>query len=470
MRFTLMSDNQGKAPAGWASHAMLKWSEWEPKRGSYNYALVDKALNAADRPCYLQVGFSAYNKALKLPEDYTPAQHRRSLGLTGTGGAIGYVPDYSTLWVEAYCQAVAALAERYRTHPRVAGYWHAAGWNQETQAAVDNAGGAWATQLRPLLAEQDYLDFLLKSTRAALNAWSPAPVYLPGAPSPGALWGHRRRDIIATLLEEGCGYMNCALVPDIQDSFGVGAHAGTGMYDIVVGRTARRGFEEGPRRALKNPDELYWQALRAWHWDADFVSVYSALSAPQVAQVAPRLPTTARALVWRDSEYPPITWTGADKQVYGKQGEPGCWAKGLAWRGGGQLRLDATRYDFGRWQLVSADPVQLAAPNLADGRYRVIVYAPPQAQSELVVTVKDALFELPAGTYHRVDLAEPALAETARMPLPEDEPEATVSKVRFWLEQEAREREAGNGARADAILYSNIQLAYRVEGVTPAGR
>lgn len=51
--------------------------------------------------------------------------------------------------------------------------------------------------------------------------------------------------------------------------------------------------------------------------------------------------------------------------------------------------------------------------------------------------------------------------------LPENEPEGTAAfladKVRWWLEEYARQREANNTARANAIMYSLIKLLYRLE-------
>jgi hypothetical protein len=44
-----------------------------------------------------------------------------------------------------------------------------------------------------------------------------------------------------------------------------------------------------------------------------------------------------------------------------------------------------------------------------------------------------------------------------------DETRATATKVRWWLEELARVTEAGETDRARAILYSLIDLAYRLE-------
>jgi len=50
-----------------------------------------------------------------------------------------------------------------------------------------------------------------------------------------------------------------------------------------------------------------------------------------------------------------------------------------------------------------------------------------------------------------------------REPLPNDEPAATAEKVRWWLEECARQFEGGAAERAEAILYSLVALAYRLE-------
>lgn len=441
---------------------MVRWCDWEPGPGKFDWGRVELALNAADRPCYLQIGFSMYNRALGAPEDYTPAHWRQTIALTADSGVTGYVPDYSPGWADGLLAATAALAQRFKDHPNVRGFWAGLGWDQECQAAVNNSGGAWATLLKPKLAEQTYLDFLLRYGRACRDLWAPVPVYLPAAPSPGGVWGHRRRDVVASLLEEGCNYMNCGLLPDHQNSYGVGAYVGTGMHDIVIGRTARVGYEEGPRRARGDAGELYWMMLRAWD-RCDFLAVYGSLSAPQVDVVLPKLPTTARWFAWRDAEAAQMTWMGADGRLYGTACEPGSWGVGLAWRSGGRLVFDGARYDFGRWQLVSDGAIQMEAAGLADGRYGVTIYSPPDCRSEIVVQVQDGLFDLPAGIYHRIDLHEPALVTPAAEPLPNDEPDATATKVRWWIEELKRTLDAGREDRAGAILISLIDLAYRLE-------
>ena len=48
-------------------------------------------------------------------------------------------------------------------------------------------------------------------------------------------------------------------------------------------------------------------------------------------------------------------------------------------------------------------------------------------------------------------------------PLPHDAPAAPAEKVRWWLEECARQFEAGAAERGQAILYSLIALAYRLE-------
>jgi len=189
MQLVLAHDNGGKAPPGWASHIFVYWRDFEPSARQYRFDLFERALRNADRPCYLQLGFSVYDKVARAPVDASSPAHKRSIALTAASGVTGEVPDYSPAWAAAYSAAVKALAEHFRTNPQVAGYWHAAGWNQETQAAVNNSGGLWGDMLRERLEGNTYYRFIRDTTAAAVAAWAPVPVYLPGAPSPGVLWG-----------------------------------------------------------------------------------------------------------------------------------------------------------------------------------------------------------------------------------------------------------------------------------------
>jgi len=466
-------DNRGEAPAGWGSHVLVHWDEFEPSQGSYRFDLFETALARRDRPCYLQIAFSLYDKVKGAPVDRTARAHKRSLRVQ-VGGYTGEIPSYDAGWVEAYSRAVEALAGRLKGHAQVRGYWHAAGWSQETQAAMATRTGDWATALRPLLNLETYLNAIRVSTKRAVAAWSfgsaqdAVPVYLPGAPSPGSVWGSsRRRDVIAELLDAGAGYMNCGLATDNDTAWGAGERAGTMMVDIAQ-RTPRRAFEEGPRHALGEPLEVYWWLLRARHWQADCVNFYGSISAPHAAAVWPLLPKEGvRWLVFRDREFPETSYSTGGK-VYGSGGEPGCWGYGLQWLGGGSLTFDPKRYTYDRWQLWTEEPVRIGAPGLSDGVYRVQLWSCDGDAKILEVAVANERFTVPADrVYHRVDLLG-LVQPPAREGLPNDEPVATAQKVRYWLEEEARQREQGNAGRADVILYSNIDLAYRLEGASRA--
>ena len=63
--------------------------------------------------------------------------------------------------------------------------------------------------------------------------------------------------------------------------------------------------------------------------------------------------------------------------------------------------------------------------------------------------------------------ATPPPAKPAPQPLPEHEPDGApaflAEKCRWWLEEEQRQREAGNTERANAIRLSLIKLQYRLE-------
>lgn len=410
MYFVRAWDNQGDAPAGWRSHVMLLWRDFEPSPGQYNYALVDRALAAADRSCYLQIGFSLYDKGLRAPVDYSPAWLGRSIELTAASGVTGHVPDYSPAWTSAYVAAVTALAERYREHVQVVGYWHAAGWNQETQAAVNNSGGAWGELLRERLDADVYYRFIRESTAAAVAAWAPVPVYLPGAPSPGVLWGgSSRREVVLSCLQAGAGYMNCGLQVDMGSAVGHFEHENAKIFDAAL-QAPYHGFEEGPRRSTDALGEVYWDLLHALHWGGDFVNLYASISAPPAEQVAHLLPQDgARWIVFRDAEYPLQVWTGQDGRKYGQSGVMGTWGRGLAWQGSGMFEFDGARFDRGRWVLDADEPLQLGAPGLADGRYRVLVFWADGSIEEAEADVAGERLTLPAGRYHRVDLHEPAL-------------------------------------------------------------
>ena len=147
MQFVQAWDNIGEAPAGWGSHIMVRWRDFEPAAGVYRIELLTQALARRPRPCYIQLGFSFLDKALNVPVDFSPRQHKRSLRLS-SNGIIGEIPPYDATWSNAYSQAVEALAYGLRDELQVLGYWHAAGWNTETQAAVSIRNNAWATAAR----------------------------------------------------------------------------------------------------------------------------------------------------------------------------------------------------------------------------------------------------------------------------------------------------------------------------------
>lgn len=425
MQLVLAHDNGGQAPPGWASHIFVSWRDFEPERGLYRLDLFERALRNGDRPCYLQIGFSVYDKVRRAPVDWTSPAHKRSIALTAASGVTGEVPDYSPAWAAAYSAAVKALAEHFRMNPQVAGYWHAAGWNQETQAAVNNSGGVWGDLLRARLEGNTYYRFIRDTTAAAVAAWAPVPVYLPGAPSPGVLWGgSAQRGVVLDALRAGTGYMNCGLQIDMGSAVGLYEHAGQKMFDSAL-QAPCHGFEEGPRAAKGDAGEVYWFLLHALHWGGQFVNLYSSISASQALEVAGRLPRDGdRWIVFRDAEYAPQVWTGKDGRQYGHSAVPGCWARGLTWRGGGTLALDRTRYDTARWVLdTDGEPLTLGAAGLQDGHYPVTVYWADGSIEAAEAAVTGERLTLPAGRYHRVDLCEMAL-----------EPETLESSLRAAAE------------------------------------
>ncbi len=394
----------GGVPTGWERHCPVLWSKWEYEPGRYDYAYIDDLLARQSTPVHLQIIISMWGRETGLA-DYTPAFHQRTLRLTTSDGKLGAIPNYADAsWQTAYQRAVAALATRYARHAQVVGYWHAVGVNQETQATLRSVDGAdWHTPAARVLSETGYYDFIVNSTAAAVTAWDPMPVYLPGAASPGVTWGRKRRDVVQSALLAGARYQMCGLLADNTTAYGLGVRAGQGLTDIIAATGARCAFEGG-KQAGADPWELYWLLMRAAHWQADFVDLQASWT-PHYPTVAPFLPAAdCRWLVWRDAEFSAQTWTGGDGQLYGQSGEPGCWARGLTWLTGGRLSLDAQRYDWGRWRLDAAEPVVVGAPGVPDGDYLVSVYYPSNDGDTLTVTVRGECFSLPSGAYHRVDL------------------------------------------------------------------
>lgn len=395
-------DNQGTAPDGWGSHILVYWRDFEPDAGVYRIDQFLRMIERRDRPCYVQLIFSLYGKATTAPQDYTPAQHKRSLKLV-LGGLTGEIPPYDSAWTEAYCRAVEALALGLRDHPQVIGYWHAAGWNAETQAACLTRTGDWTAAVRPLLRPQYYYNFIKTSTARAVAAWGDVPVYLPGAPSPGGVWGTKNREIVADCLKMGAGYMNCGLQADNSTSIGLGMRAGLGMYDI--GRLAkRRGFEEGQRQSLAEPLELYWLLMRARHWQGDFVNLYGGISVPQVEKVEYLLPADdVRWIVFRNAEYGANVYTSGGK-IYGHSGEPGPWGSGITVQDVTPVR-EGPGFGFDRWVLETSDALVLTLPDMADGEHVVTIWRPDGSRERNTELVQGGQLTLPPGRYHRVDVA-----------------------------------------------------------------
>ena len=441
MRMVQAWDNAGTALDGWGSHVIVLWDEVEPSKGVYNWDLVDKALLAKNRPCYLQVAFSLYYKTSSIPIDHTAAPHRNSLRLTAAPGRVGTIPRYDAAWRAAYGNMVEALATRYRNHPRVAGYWHAVGWNQETQAAANAGGVDWGKlAVSAGLQQGDYLAAIGETTARAVAVWKPQPVYLPGAPSPGGVWGTKRRDVIAAALEGGAAYMNCGLQPDHPQAFGLGGHAGLGMVEITTHAWGPPGFEEGPILGGM-PYELYWNLMHARHWQAAFVCLYSSLSGKHYPEISGLLPSdNARWIVFRDAEYAPVTYQDAQGRTFGHSGEPGCWGKGIVFTSDADHSLHCTpeRFGFDRWVLHASTPLQLRLPDMSDGLCPCVVWHSDGSRHDSPVMVKDGIATLPTGEYHRVDI----------LPVPTPDPIAVLNE-RLSAQALALEELGGRVARIE---------------------
>lgn len=474
MRYVMTWDGLGNAPEGVERHCPILWHKWEYQPGKYDFMAVDRMLAASAKPdakatpCHLQIVISMWGAATGLV-DYTPAFHKRSLRAMAANGKTGEIPNYADpAWRAAWRRAHLALIEHYRGHPQFAGLQLALGLNQETQATTVTADGTdWNQAFAPLLNEERFYEFVVEEPRVMVEAAGGLPVYIGGAPAPGTTWGRKRRDVVVAALKSGARYLMCGLRTDNDNATGLGVRAGQGLTDIIPATGAACAFEGG-KEAGDVALELYWLLLRAAHHHADFVQLQrSWFEKGHWRAVKDLLPAPdARWIAFRDSEWPAQTQTGADGQQYGFTGEPGPWGVGLTWVSGGRLRHDPARLDLGRWWLQTAagEAVVLAGDGLPDGEYEARTVDCTGMICLTTVTAAGGRVALPGGTgYHRIELRPaPEPPVVVREALPEDEPAPTLFAVRKWLEEEARQREAGNTARADAIMYSNIKLAGRL--------
>lgn len=477
MRYVQTWSGDGGAPEGVERQCPILWNKWEYQAGKYDFAAVDRMLAARPDPCHLVIVISMYGKSTSLV-DYTPAFHKKSLRATASNGKVGEIPNYAdATWRAAYGRAIEAMAQRYRENPQVAGYQIAFGLDNETQATCLMSDGTdFNKPFAPLLAEAGYYKFIDEIVGRSVAAWasksaSGKPVYVPGAPAPGTTWGgSKRRDVVIGALAYGARYLMCGLLTDNSNATGLGGHSGTGLTDAITTAGCGCAFEGG-NEAGSVALELYWMLMRALHWNADFVQLQrSWYEKGHWRAVKDLLPASdARWIVFRDSEWPAPMFTGADGRKYGFTGEIGPWARGLRWVSGGTLVKDLARLDLGRWWLktTSGEPVTLDGGEspLMDGLYDAQTVDCTGMICQTQVTAAGGCVTLPGGTgYHRIELRPAKVAPIEVKPrLPEDEPQATAEKVRWWLEEEAREREAGRAERADAIMYSNIKLARRLE-------
>ncbi len=407
MRYVLAYAGGGTdIPPGWERHLPLWWRDFEAAPNVYRWP--DVAIEAPPkRLVHLELVISLFNWG-QPPIDYTPTHRKSSLALTGDGTSArppGEIPNYADPhWVANYITAITALATRYREDSRVAAYWLSLGWNAETCAA----GSGYEVNAKPLLAEADYLRFVSQVTAAALEAWGPKPVYIAGAAAPGNVWGKLDRYAIVAALQAGARYRNCALKPDQDNSYGVGLHAGTMLYDSIP-QAPGCAFENGLVPDTAHPMQLYWMLLRALRWQADFVDLYRAWIPLYDAVVGLLPPADARWIVFRDQEYPVQTWGD-----YGLSGEPGVWTGGglVGWDKQPTDRLTfagADEYNFGRWRLSTAG-LRLRLFGWGAGEAAVTLWRPDGTAERITRAVADETLTLPAGEYHRVDVV-PVVAQ-----------------------------------------------------------
>lgn len=403
MLLSLMWDRLGEAPEGWARHVVVQWGDIEGAQGQYGFARVENWLGASAAPVFLAFQFSTANRSRNELKDLTPTFHKRSLTLS-SGALRGEIPNYGDpTWRKAIYGAVRALGQQYRNDPRVmAGFW-GPGVDDEVNAVINWAGVDWYPSLRSQLASSEYYSFIEESTQMFVDAWAPKPVYLAAAPAPGTPWKERRRDVIETALATGAGYRCNGLLEDAPNAVGVGLHAGTGMYDMCdVAQFCA--FEGGLNGQGQPPMRLYWMLLQALAWGATHVNLQKAWL-PAAETVEPLLPTAKVWIVFRDAEYPTQTWTGKDGNEYGQGGTPGPFGRGLrltAWPAQPVFRPDS--FGFDRWELTTDAPFEVKTW-LPDGRYEVVIWRPNGCQDRVVADVAQAKLLLPAGAYHRVDVA-----------------------------------------------------------------
>jgi hypothetical protein len=158
---------------------------------------------------------------------------------------------------------------------------------------------------------------------------------------------------------------------------------------------------------------LYWLLLRARHWQADFVNLYSP-SAAQVGEVLPLLPAAnTRWIVFRDAEFPALSYTSGGR-LYGHSGELGPWGQGIAAEDAAPVR-QGEGFGFDRWVLDVPGLLVLTLPGAVAGQYQVTVWRPDGSQETAVREVAGERLVLPAGQYHRVDVAERLLTVEERI-------------------------------------------------------
>lgn len=399
-------DNTGQAPESWESEVVIAWRDFEPQPGMWRFDLVENALASKCRRCHLLLLIHSVEKGGQVV-DYTPNLYRKTHVLE-VDGRTAEMPNYGDpTWKQHYRDAITALANRFRSDERVATTWLAVGLSNETQCMTTIRGVDFRPAAAKVLAADDYYSFIVETTDHAVRAWYPKPVILPGAPSPGGVWGQRRRDVVQEALGQGAGYMMNGLLPDNPNAVGLGKLAGLGLYDMA--RHAGMVAFEGGKEAGSS-DELYWMLLHALNWWAEFVSLQRSWL-PHWDEAVARLPAYGDWwIVFRDKEH--------DERWYGEQGfsgDPGCWGFGIRHESGGRLEFDEKDMGCMRHRLVADEPVTLAVTGMVDGTYKAEIWT----ESESTITalqVQNGKVTLPAGPrYHRVDLfpwtAQPKLED-----------------------------------------------------------
>ena len=473
MDFVLTWDVMRQAPEGWHSHLPVIWDEFETAPGVYNFSKLDAWMAKRSDPVHVALTFY-FNDLV----DHTPSFHKATHVLT-VNGETAEMPGYDNPeWVDAYVRAVEALLDHCRSNPQVDAFWLALGVDQETLAVKDRKGVPFAAAGARVMTVYQYLEFIETLLQRVSAAAGTIPVYAEAAPAPGEPWGKNLRAHLANMLSQyHVGYKMNGLMIDQSDACGTGddATATVGKYDMSW-YAPYCAFEPRDEGGGKDPMELYWLIMHAADWSPRFVSLQASWLEHYV-DISDDLPeSNTDFLVFRGAEYPDILW--------GLTGDSGNWGRNMHQLGAGDLTYNAKSVGFDRWKLtVGPDGCAIMTPLTYTGKCHARFYTIDDnvgmIAENVTVDVLEGVFDLPLGTYHRVDFFRDQFVEESRT-LPSDEnPQALgdVARVSRWYQEEAirqlEEQLSESFLKNNygmQILYDLVNqktgLAYRLERAT----